>query len=501
MVKELNDLIHFVKTSVWRDEALLEFFSKNQSGLPVLYRAIWQNACPSDAAAAKAAGVCLTTYKKQARALREQLRQLTVFFDHEKARVDTGVKNQLEGALETALLQLLYQRGYRHAPLEIAKRLYRRGRDYEFPVFVAEALRVLKAAAGAGHGTEWQFDDYSREYWRFRTAVNAEEQALECWQRTQLPRLRNGSERRVFLESLGSQLDQLEPFVGQLPSQQFHLYYFLARGYFLVATGRYAEALERYELALAHFRSKNYPVQTILAALYAAQVPACMHLKKFSAGESVVQAGLDCVASGSAQFFLFCERYFILKMHAGRPDQALEIYQTATLHKRFAAQTAAQQECWRVLGAYLFILYRLEGREVPEKPFPVFRSVRLANETALCAQDKTGWNAAVQLALLLLQLVENREDELFGRLLALDKYRRRHLVDCGAERSALFARILCLLPKSRFSGPEFLSLAQPLLKQMEQLPPRLSDQHCELEIVPYDLLIARIAGFLQTGWT
>ena len=38
MIKELNDLAHFIKTSVWRDEALLAAFSDAEPELQQLYR-------------------------------------------------------------------------------------------------------------------------------------------------------------------------------------------------------------------------------------------------------------------------------------------------------------------------------------------------------------------------------------------------------------------------------------------------------------------------------
>lgn len=499
MIKELNDLIHLVKTSVWRDEELLEFFTKNNSELLALYRAIWANSCLSDAAAARAAGIGLTCYKKQARALRNQLRQLSVFFDHEKARADVSVKNQVEGALEVALLQVLQTRNYRHAPLEVAKRLYRRGQDYELPGFVVEALRVLKTAAANDIGSAKQFETYAREYWRFRSYADAEEQALDCFQSIQLPRLAGKKEQQHYLDALKTRLNSLEPFAEKIPSRQFHVYYFLVQGYYSVETGDYTGALSCYESAIAHFRSKSYPAAIPLAVFFYSKVPACILLGRYAEGETAVLASLDYAPNGSFNFFKAYELYFSLAIHAGHYAQALEIYQTATLHKRFGNLPALQQEYWRVLGAYLFIFYRLNNWAIPEKTLPVFRSVRLANETAHCTQDKTGWNVAVQLALALLQLVEGREDELLDKIQALDKYRIRYLQDCGADRSDLFIRMLAQLPKAHFQGPLFLNRIQNLLNRLKVLPPRLTNQHCEVEIIPYEILAPLIARYLSSN--
>ncbi|MCB9332859.1 MAG: hypothetical protein H6574_17440 [Lewinellaceae bacterium] len=65
MIKELNDLLHFVKTSVWRDEQLLTFFANTDPELLHLYQTVWKNNLASDAEAARTADLGLTTYKNR----------------------------------------------------------------------------------------------------------------------------------------------------------------------------------------------------------------------------------------------------------------------------------------------------------------------------------------------------------------------------------------------------------------------------------------------------
>ncbi len=495
MIKELNDLIHFVKTSVWRDEALLEFFTKNNDDLAVLYRAIWGNSCQSDTAAARSIGIGLTNYKKQARALRNQLRQLAMFFNPEKAKVDIAVKNQVEGALEVALLQLLQTRSYQHAPLKIAKRLYRRGQEYEIPAFVAEALRVMKTCVGNTEGSQTQFETYAREYWLYRSFVEAEERAADCFQWIQLPHLRKNSAQHLL--ELRNLLACLEPFHLKIPSRQFHIHYYLVWGYYLFESEDYTGAIENYEAAIGYFRSKTQPSAAALAMFFYSKIPAYILLERYAEGEAAALASLDYAPNGSARFFRAYEMYFSLAMHAGRYEQALDIFQTVTLHKRFGNQPAVQAEFWQLLGAYLFISYRLNDWPLPAKKLPVFRSARLANETARCAQDKTGLNVAVQIALTLLQLIEGREDVLLDHIQALDRYRSRHLQNSDAERSNLFIRILALLPKVCFKSQAFLHAANPLLERMSKLPRRLTNKHSEFEIMPYSTLVQLLACYLS----
>ena len=497
MIKELNDLVHFIKTSIWRDEQLLAFFTSDQPGLLELYQAIWKDNLHTDHAAAKAAGMGLTTYKKRARALRRRLRTLAVFFDDEKSRVDATVNNYIEGALETALLQLLHARGYRHAPLEIAKRLYRRGRDYEVPAFVVEALRVLKESVLSVGGTEKQFEAYSREFWAWRDYSDAEERAVDCYQWTQLPALQKREIREQLLSDTRRRLDALAPLKCRAPSYLFHLHYFSATYHFLLETADWEKALACCDEAIGYFQARKYPAGVPLAFFSYSKVPVFTLQGRYAEGEAAVLTALDFAPDGSFHFFAAYERYFTLAMHTGHYEQALDIFQTVRLHKRFSGTPPAQQEVWHILGACLHIFYRLKRQEWQAEALPVFRSIRFANETPVFNQDKTGMNVAIQIALTLLQLLEGRQDAVLERIQTLEKYRLRYLRDTRADRSTAFIRILACLPKSGFRSEPFLRKAQPLLIRMAGMQRQLNNRHSELEIIPYDTLTTLIGEYLR----
>ncbi|MCB9317065.1 MAG: hypothetical protein H6569_13075 [Lewinellaceae bacterium] len=499
MIKELNDLLHFVKTSVWRDEQLLTFFANTDPELLHLYQTVWKNNLASDAEAARTADLGLTTYKKQARSLRKLLRQMSIFFDEEKAKVDATVKNYVEGTLELALMNLLHMRGYRHAPLGIAKRLYRRGIDYDVPGFAAEALRVLKESVISVGGSARQFDAYSAEYWTCRAYAEAEERAADCFQRLKLPHLQHKAPQGDFQAQTRQCLQALEPFKGKTPSYLFHVYFYIIRGNYLLETANFNAALDNFNEAIRYFQSKRYPVGNSLAMFYYAKVPACIGLRQYAEGEQAVLASLDHAPNGSHNFFNANEMYFYLAMHAGKYAQALELYQTTTRHRRFSNLRPPQRETWHILGAYLFILYQLKGWTPPENSLPVFRSFRFNNETPVYGQDKTGMNVAIQIAFTLLLLLEGRKGDVLERIEALEKYRSRYLHHPGAGRSNLFIRILLQLPKSNFQTPVFRQKIEPLLQELSAAPHRPANQQYELEIIPYETLTGLLLEFLVRG--
>ena len=499
MIKELNDLAHFIKTSVWRDEALLAFLCDDETEILQLYRTIWSKNLLTDEAAARAIGLSLGIYKKQARKLRQHLREMIVFFNDEKAKADATVKNQVEGAVEAALINLLRARGYRHAPLEIAKRLYRRGIDYDTPVFVAEALRILKEAALGVDGGENRFEDYSRRYWEYRGYADTEERAADCFQWVRLPALRKKDVRNALPELIRQRLETLEPFRGKIPSAMFHLYYYTIRTNYLMELCDHEGALSCYDEAIDYFSAKHYPVAHPLALFYYSKVPACILLERFDEGEAAVLAGLDCAPEGSSDFFKSYEMYFYLAMYAGHYDRAVDIYHTVTFHKRFGNLRAPRRETWHILGAYLFLVFRLGNLYLPEKSLPAFKSNRFANETMAFTRDKEGMNVAILIAHALMQLVEGKTDLMLERIQALDKYRERYLRDSDTDRSEMFIKILTLLPKTNFDPARFQKKAAPLLENLSTLPRRLTNPAHELEIVPYETLAQGITLWLKSN--
>jgi hypothetical protein len=110
-------------------------------------------------------------------------------------------------------------------------------------------------------------------------------------------------------------------------------------------------------------------------------------------------------------------------------------------------------------------------------------------------------NIAILAAEVLLDFVEGKEDELWDRIAALEKYRERYLRNNeDTHRSQLFIKILAILSKYNYDRNKFLEKAEPYLAEMRAAPLQLSNQAHELEIVPYEQLVQAIATQLNRRW-
>lgn len=496
MVKELNELVWYAEKSLWRDEAMLSFLCKDRPEVKAIYSALQKQHYRTDDEAAKASDMSLTSFKKYGKLLREHLRDMVFFYNDEKTRADPRLKNLFEGIKDLAAMRLLYARGCRAASRDAAEDLLKKGLLYEWPEFVQQAALYLKECVLRVTGSEKEFEHYSELYWTYKNFTDLENKAWDYLQRAQLPYRRKAGLRSVDTGRMRQNLAELKPHVFKVPSVMFHIYYFLLRNYDALERSDYQELLKSCNAALQYLEGKPYDIQNPKAVFYYMKVIAYTYLGKYEEGHEAAEAGLALAAEGTASWFSALEVYLYLAIHTRKYDKAFDLYHCAVSHRRLSALHEAQQETWHILGAYCYILYRLTGTPLPVG-FPKFKSRKFLNEINTFTGDKTGMNIAILIAHIMLQLIENKDVEVWDRIQALAKYRERYLIDNSfVERSEIFFKILMVLVKSGFRRDIFRSRMEPYLHALHKLPLQLTNQVHELEIIPYEHLVQLISSQL-----
>jgi hypothetical protein len=292
-------------------------------------------------------------------------------------------------------------------------------------------------------------------------------------------------------------LEELSPYVDVIPSHNFHMAYFLLDSMQHQIEANYRAAAFSNDKAVAYFSSREYPCSGTLRIFYYHGIINCVYLAQYEKGEHYLQQALDQVLVGNNHWFNTLEIGFYLKMHNEDYRGAAELYATAVKHKRFIVLRDTQRETWQILGAYLYIVCQLIGIHLPEGLAPKVKSSRFRNEIKDFSHDKTGMNIAILAAEVLLEFVEGKEDVLWDRIAALEKYRERYLRNSeDTHRSQLFIKILVILSKYHYDGDKFLDKARPYLHELRTAPLQLTNQAHELEIVPYERLVRLMAEAL-----
>ncbi|MBK8556426.1 MAG: hypothetical protein IPL65_11950 [Lewinellaceae bacterium] len=496
MVKELNELVWYTQKSVWRDEALLEFLCNGKPEVMDLYKGLQAQHFRSDEEAARVLGMSLSSFKKYGKILQSHLNDCIFFFNDEKAQADVTLKNIFAGAREMAAVRMLSWRACRLASKDTALRLLRRGQHYDWPEFVVDAALALRESVIRIGGSQKDFEHYASLYHTYREHLDWEHRSWEYYLRMKIPSRKHAVVSRKLAAQIEGYLEELAPQVNKVPSYFFHLYYYILRNHFYFQTADYPGLVSNCEEALAYFKGKRYPVQNPLSIFYYTKVVAYTLLGQFDQGRKDATESLRILEEGSVNWFNAKEIFVYLEIHAGRYPEALAHYVAAARHRRMGSLFPLRQENWHILGAYCYILHHLCNTPLPEG-FPAFRSRKFLNSLPVYSRDKNGMNLAILIAHVLLQLIEGREEEIWERILALEKYRSRHLrKEKDARRVVIFIRVLSLLPKSNFEQTRFLEKAAPLMAQLQASPLQFSTQAHELEVIPYAQLVSLVAEYL-----
>ncbi|MBN8679760.1 MAG: hypothetical protein J0M29_16150 [Chitinophagales bacterium] len=502
MIKELIELVTLVEQTMPQHEAMLGFLSRNNTEVLKLFHAIQVNHFRTEAEAIEKARVGeRTKFRQVARDLLRCLEQMVLHIGAEKPVSDDLTQGRIRGFQLMALAKSSGPLACKNAGKKAAEELLQLGLQYARPEFVVEASKVLMDYVSVAGDDLKEYTNYLELYeihnkWRL-----LEEKAQMYYNLVKIPYAKKKSIQKGLAEKAGEFLTDLEPFVGVALSHSFHVCYYHLKSYQLTILGDMRKASKVHEEAIAYFASRTYPCQHSLNVFHYLEIANCVYLGRYELGGFHFSQALEYSSPGNVNWFNTLELGFYLRMHEQDYVGAAAVWYQATHHKRFAVLREAQRETWHVMGAYLFIIQQLTGVSIPENHLPKVKSRKFRNEIKDLAQDKMGMNIAVLAAEVLLLFVEERDDEMWDRIAALEKYRERYLRNSEeTHRSQLFIKMLTILSRYHYDRDRFLSRAEPYLAELRAAPLQLSNQAHELEIVPYEHLIRAIARHLNRRW-
>jgi hypothetical protein len=379
-----------------------------------------------------------------------------------------------------------------------AEALLRIGLENARPEFVVEAAKALMDYVAVAGDDPNEFDTYYALYQEHSEWRAVEERAQIYLERIRLPYIR----KKAFQKEVGvlahRYVEELQPYVLNIASHQFHLSFFSLQSYRYSAEALYSQASQVHEEAIQYFSQCAYPCEGALTIFNYLEIVNCLYAGNYRRGSDHFDRAVQLSTVGSINWFGTLELGFYLKMYQEDYLGAAQLHHTAVHHKKFNVLRDTQRETWNILGAYLFIVQQLKSLPLPEALVPRVKSSKFRNDIKDYTQDKTGMNIAILAAGVLLEFVEGKEIALWDRISALEKYRERYLRGSeGTHRSQLFIKILVILSKYNHDGGKFLDKAAPYLEELRTAPLQITNQAHELEIVPYERLVFLMSEVLD----
>jgi hypothetical protein len=503
MIKELTELVTLAEQSLPGAEELLRFYSRGNRDVEKLYYAIQSASYRTEADAVQRIGIGeRTKFRQVARELFRCLELMALHLDSERQLSDPLNSSRLRGFRLTAIAKSLSPLACKHAARKTAEELLKLGQDYGRPEFVVEASRILMDYVSVAGDDLKTYDRYLELYEQYSEWRMVEEKAVICFDRIKLPSVKRKTLQKELAEQAQRYLNDLESYAGVINSHNFHVSYYSLLSYRHTMEGRYQEASAVHEAAITWFSERPYPCNQALNIFHYLEIMNCFYLGSYSRGNRFFSRALDLASPGTYNWFSTIELGFYLKMYQGEYRQAAEIYQMAVKNRKMAVLREAQRETWHILGAYLFIVQQLTGKQIPEEMAPKVKSTRFRNDIRDFSQDKQGMNVAILAAEVLLEYVEGKFDSLWDRIAALEKYRERYLRNSGeTHRSQLFIKILVILSKYNYDSEKFPEKVRPYLEELRKAPLQLSNQSHELEIIPYEALVRLLTDSMRARRT
>lgn len=499
MIKELTELVGLAEQAIPNHENLLNFFSNSNRDALKLFHAVQGNSFRTEAEAIEKAKVGeRTKFRQVAKELLRCLEQMVLMIDFDKQVLDELNHARIRGFQLMASVKSLAPFACNNGAKRAAEELLKIGRQYARPEFVVEAAKVLMDYTSIASDDTEHFDHYFSLYHEHIQWRLLEERILIYLNRITLPYIKKKSLQGENAAFASLYVNEFEQYVGIIPSHSFHIAFYSLKSKMYTITAQYQSATKIHEEAIQYFEARPYPCNTALNIFYYLEIANCVYLGHYERGRDCLKKALDLALVGSVNWYNTLEIGFYLRMHEQDWTGAAKIYTTAIRHKRFNVLRDTKREIWHILGAYLFIMQKLTGSVLPDGTIPKIKSSKFRNDIKDFSHDKTGMNIAILAAEVLLNFIEEKDDELWDRISALEKYRERYLRNNeDTHRSQLFIKILSILSKYNYDRNKFLEKVEPYLAEIRRAPLQLSNQAYELEIVPYEHLVYAIAGQLH----
>jgi len=502
MIKELTELVSLAEQTLPNHEELLNFLSRGNRDVMKLFHAIQANKFRTEADAIEKARIGeRTKFRQVAKELLHCLEQMVLHIGFDKKVLNDRSHSKICGLKLSAVTNSLAILGYKNGSKKAAEELLKIGQEYLLPGFVVEAAKMLMNYVSVAGEDLKEFEEYLALYEKHNQWLQLEEKAKICFDKIKIPYTKKKGLQKEYATLAKLFLVEFEPFIGKAQSHSFHLCYYSIKSYQFSIETDYKGASSIHEEAIAYFESRPYACWGTLNIFYYLEIANCVYLAQYERGRYYLQKALELSGSGNVNWYNTLELGFYLRMHEQDYAGAAELFNMATKHKRFTVLRDTQRETWHILGAYLYIMQKLTNTELPEGMVPKVKSSKFRNDIKDFSHDKMGMNIAILAAEVLLDFVEGKDDELWDRIAALEKYRERYLRNNeDTHRSQLFIKILAILSKYNYDRNKFLEKAEPYLAEMRAAPLQLSNQAHELEIVPYEQLVQAIATQLNRRW-
>ncbi len=383
-------------------------------------------------------------------------------------------------------VKVLLGQSAHQAAIHLTNKVLYRAKKYDLPDLCLECYKILRWYYGCIDVSSSRYQTYDQLLKKQQDACAAEQVAEDYYIFLSNVYQTDKGQRLFLADQALKYWEEVSSLMAEYRSRRLHFLGHLIHVFHYSCAGEFQGAICANEQAVSYFEQTEGARSTYLSPFLNHQLACCVKLKKLEMGESLISKIEKQVKTGSFDWFITRQQYFLLAMHSRHYERARNILKQAVSQRRFKYLSRTQFERWRINQAYLYYLECVKRLSTPPKSRRGFHAKKFLNSVPLYAKDKRGMNVPILVIAILILLAENRYSEVIDRTEALDKYRRRYLKTEDAYRSNCFIQMLTTLPKANFHPKAVERKTEIHRKNLAQVPLQVSPQAFELEIIPYE---------------
>jgi hypothetical protein len=392
--------------------------------------------------------------------------------------------------------------GAQNASVSLAKRALKVAIEIELWSAAALFPRLLRSRASL-EGASKSYEKYLQDYWRFAKLSAIEEQAKETIERVSLIVSRSAAEHPELLDLIKPAIARLEPAIREFGTYKLQEWLLELRRIASGSVMDYAETLavcdagldllKRFPLFSNNMRRANWTKSKMVSLV---------QLKKYAEAERTAETCETLFQPQTPNWYYYKEWQFILLMHTGEFEEAYRLCISIQNSKHFSAQTAPQQDKWRLFQLYVdfFTQRNVPGKERRKGERTGTLLTGLLQLVPKLRADREGYRLAA--AILEILLLLGREDSLntvCERIEGLARYKSRSLTGEHNTNSNRFIALLGLLPRYAFDAQKIEHKAKPILAEIEAST--IIDSLQSQQVLPYEILWEEAISGINSGKT
>ena len=235
----------------------------------------------------------------------------------------------------------------------------------------------------------------------------------------------------------------------------------------------------RDELFIKHPQYVSYYL-TSMTSTY--RMIAYMYLRKYEEGKQEARVMISKMKTGNRDWLAILEYYFLLCMHSGNYEQALNVYYDVFKSVYYQSLNPEYQERWKYFEPYLNFI-------IPDQfPKESINLLGFLDEMSYYTSHKGDNNIIIMVGQIIVMMDMDEFEKLAERTTYLESYIKKYVEKKIYPRTWIFLNMMLKLFKNNFNAKK---TSMQVDKQFQMLTPFEGNPlYCidGIEVIPYDTL-------------